>query len=114
MEITLESAKVNRRITSENMIIAGIVVNALFSSILMFFVSNSFSPKVHSVIWWLLGNLQVYKISNVVIPGIILLVGLLETCFNTLTEVPPRNIDDGAKIILGLLIFDFEGIGLML
>jgi len=54
-------ARVDRRLSPENMIISGVLVNALFSSLLMFLVSNSSSAKIHSVIWWLLGNTQVYK-----------------------------------------------------
>lgn len=58
-------ARINSRISPENMIIAGIIVNGFLSSILMFFVSNSSGGNIHSVIWWLLGNLQVYKVTPV-------------------------------------------------
>ncbi|MFH1783055.1 MAG: iron ABC transporter permease [Candidatus Omnitrophota bacterium] len=96
-----ELAKVNKRTSSENMIIAGIIVNALFSSILMFFVSNSFSPKIHSVIWWLLGNLQVYKLSNVIIPGIILLAGLFITQFYS-KELNAMSLGEEEALHLGV------------
>lgn len=54
-------ARVDNRLSSENMIISGILINALFSSILMFFISVSSGTRIHSIIWWLLGNTQVYK-----------------------------------------------------
>ena len=54
-------ARIENKLSTENMIISGIVVSALFSSLLMFFISNSGSTRVHSVIWWLLGNLQIFN-----------------------------------------------------
>ncbi|MFA4992122.1 MAG: iron ABC transporter permease [Candidatus Omnitrophota bacterium] len=68
-------ARVDKRILPENLIIAGILVNALFSGLLMFFVSNSSSAKIHSVIWWLLGNLQVYSPGQVLIAGAVVSAG---------------------------------------
>ncbi|MFH1854774.1 MAG: iron ABC transporter permease [Candidatus Omnitrophota bacterium] len=74
-------ASADRRLSPENMIISGILVNALFSSLLMFFVSNSSSAKVHSVIWWLLGNMQVYKGTQVVATLAIVASGLVAALF---------------------------------
>lgn len=70
-------AKIDGRMTSENMIIAGIVVNGFLSSILMFLISNSSSGNIHSVIWWLLGNLQAYKIAPVLTLFLASLAGFL-------------------------------------
>lgn len=70
-------AKIDGRMSPENMIIAGIIVNGLLSSILMFFVSNSSSGNIHSVIWWLLGNLQVYKIGPVLTLALAALAGFI-------------------------------------
>ena len=74
-------AKLDNRISPENMIISGILVNAFFSSLLMFFISNTSSAKAHSVIWWLLGNLQVYKGMPVVIVAGTVVFGFLVTVF---------------------------------
>ncbi|MBU4343217.1 MAG: iron ABC transporter permease [Candidatus Omnitrophica bacterium] len=74
-------AKLDSRISPENMIISGILVNAFFSSLLMFFISNASSAKAHSVIWWLLGNLQVYKGMPVVIVAGTVVFGFLVTVF---------------------------------
>ncbi|MFA5389599.1 MAG: iron ABC transporter permease [Candidatus Omnitrophota bacterium] len=70
-------AKIDNRMSPENMIIAGIIVNGLLSSVLMFFVSNSSSGNIRSVIWWLLGNLQVYEITPVLILAAVSLFGFL-------------------------------------
>lgn len=42
------------------LLLAGVIVNAALSSGLMFIVSTSASNELHSVIWWLLGNLQIF------------------------------------------------------
>ncbi|MDP8229968.1 MAG: iron ABC transporter permease [Candidatus Gorgyraea atricola] len=75
--IVYNIARSGNRLSTENMIIAGILVSALFSSLLMFFVSISSSAKVHSIMWWLLGNLQVYKGIHVAIVSGAVALGLL-------------------------------------
>lgn len=70
-------AKIDGRMSPENMIIAGIIVNGFLSSALMFFVSNSSSGNIHSAIWWLLGNLQVYKIGPVLTLALVSLAGFI-------------------------------------
>jgi iron complex transport system permease protein len=70
-------ARIDGRMSPENMIIAGIIVNGFLSSVLMFFVSNSSSGNIHSIVWWLLGNLQVYKITPVAVLALASLAGIL-------------------------------------
>jgi len=70
-------ARIDGRMSPENMIIAGIIVNGFLSSVLMFFVSNSSSGDIHSIVWWLLGNLQVYKIAPVAVLALASLAGFL-------------------------------------
>jgi iron complex transport system permease protein len=43
----------------ETMLLAGITVSAVLNSLLMFVVSVAPSQRLHDVVWWLLGNLQV-------------------------------------------------------
>ena len=43
----------------QTLLLSGVVVNAVLGSILMFVVSVAPSEKLHGVVWWLLGNLQV-------------------------------------------------------
>jgi iron complex transport system permease protein len=44
----------------QTLLLSGVVVSAVLGSVLMFVVSVTPSEKLHSVIWWLLGNLQVF------------------------------------------------------
>jgi iron complex transport system permease protein len=99
--IVCKLAKIDTRISPENMIIAGILVNALFSSILMFFVSNTSNAKMHSVIWWLLGNLQVYKLSQVIIVSMAGLAGFL-IAFIFSRELDAISLGEEEAVHLGI------------
>nr|NGX63924.1 putative ABC transporter permease protein [Candidatus Anoxychlamydiales bacterium] len=42
------------------LLLSGVIVSAVLGSILMFMVSISATENLHSVVWWLLGNLQIF------------------------------------------------------
>ena len=42
-----------------SLLLAGVVVGAVLSSLLMFLVTIAPPERIHNVIWWLLGNLQI-------------------------------------------------------
>lgn len=42
------------------LLLSGVIVSAMLGSILMFLVSQARAKDLHDVMWWLLGNLQVY------------------------------------------------------
>jgi iron complex transport system permease protein len=44
----------------QTLLLSGVVVSAVLGSILMFVVSVAPAEKLHSVVWWLLGNLQIF------------------------------------------------------
>ncbi len=94
-------ARMDRRLSPENMIISGILVNALFSSLLMFFISNSSSTKIHSIMWWLLGNLQAYKGIEILIVGIVVFVGFLITSIFS-KELNALSLGEEEAIHLGV------------
>ncbi len=43
----------------ETLLLAGVTLSAVLNSLLMFLVSIAPSDKLHGVVWWLLGNLQI-------------------------------------------------------
>ena len=94
-------ARMDKRLSPENMIISGILVNALFSSMLMFFISNSSSARIHSIIWWLLGNLQAYKGMQVLIVGIVVFAGFLITSIFS-KELNALSLGEEEAIHLGV------------
>ena len=44
----------------QTLLLSGVVVSAVLGSILMFVVSVAPAEKLHGVVWWLLGNLQIF------------------------------------------------------
>ena len=50
----------NGAVPMHTMLLSGVIVSAILGSALMFLVSASSSENLHSVMWWLLGNLQIF------------------------------------------------------
>lgn len=44
----------------QTLLLSGVVVGSVFGSILMFLVSLAPAEKLHNVMWWLMGNLQIF------------------------------------------------------
>ncbi|MFH1920306.1 MAG: iron ABC transporter permease [Planctomycetota bacterium] len=61
------------------LLLSGVMVNAVFGSMLMFLVSLSSSDELHNVIWWLLGNLQIFDWALLRAAAIVVGAGLLAT-----------------------------------
>jgi iron complex transport system permease protein len=61
------------------LLLSGVMVSAVFGSVLMFLVTLSTSDKLHNVIWWLLGNLQVFDWTLLQAAALVVAVGLLVT-----------------------------------
>lgn len=51
---------VSGRIPIQNLLLTGVIVGAVLSSISIFIVSFSQREEIHNVMWWLLGNLQIF------------------------------------------------------
>jgi len=73
-----------------SLILSGVIVSSIGSSILMFMVATASSEGLHSVIWWMLGNLQptsagLLSVCTVVIVGGIAGVWWFAADLNTLT-----------------------------
>jgi iron complex transport system permease protein len=58
------------------LLLAGVIVNAALSSVLMFIVSSSSSDELHNVIWWLLGNLQIFDWQLLQLVSVVILLCL--------------------------------------
>jgi iron complex transport system permease protein len=61
------------------LLLSGVMVNAVFGSLLMFLVSLSTSDKLHNVIWWLLGSLQILDWTLLPAPAIVVACGVAVT-----------------------------------
>lgn len=61
------------------LLLSGVMVNAVFGSLLMFLVSLSTSDALHNVIWWLLGSLQILDWDVLPAPAVVVACGLAVT-----------------------------------
>ncbi|MFH0965108.1 MAG: iron ABC transporter permease [Planctomycetota bacterium] len=74
----------------QTLLLSGVIVSAMLGSILMFLVSVSTAENLHDVIWWLLGNLQIFDwkllwaVATVVAAGTLVTV-LLARDLNAMT-----------------------------
>ena len=60
----------------QTLLLSGVVVSAVLGSILMFVVSVAPSEKLHGIVWWLLGNLQVFDSGLLRIVSAVIVAGL--------------------------------------
>lgn len=63
------------------LLLSGTVVSAAMGSILMYIISVSSSEQLHSVIWWLLGNLQILDLHLLKVVSFIVAVCIILTIF---------------------------------
>lgn len=56
----LALARIRNRTAPHTLILAGVVWSSLCGSVLMFLVSQSSAEGLHAVMWWFLGDLQVF------------------------------------------------------
>ena len=58
------------------LLLSGVIISAVFGSILMFIVSTYGTENLHNVIWWLLGNLQIFDWSLLRVASIVVICGV--------------------------------------
>lgn len=76
MFIVYNLAKINGKVTTQGLLLSGVIVGAVFSSLLLFFVSISPNEAMHGITWWLLGSLQVFDIKLLVAVAILIIIGI--------------------------------------
>lgn len=60
----------------QTLLLSGVVVSAVLGSILMFVVSVAPSEKLHGVVWWLLGSLQILDWGLLRVVSAVVAIGL--------------------------------------
>ncbi len=60
-----------------SLILSGVIVSAICSSVIMFLVSSASTEGLHNVIWWMLGSLQASDTSQQFFSGSLVAVALL-------------------------------------
>ncbi|MDD5166184.1 MAG: iron ABC transporter permease [Candidatus Omnitrophica bacterium] len=70
-------ARQNNKVPEQSLILSGVIISVALSAIMVFLVSISSNEVLHSITWWLWGNLQVYDIGLLVTVGIIVFSGII-------------------------------------
>lgn len=65
----------------QTLLLSGVIVSAVLGSILMFLISITSSENLHNVVWWLLGNLQIFDWGLLKVVSTVVVAGLLITIF---------------------------------
>jgi iron complex transport system permease protein len=74
-------AKTYAQVPIRTLILSGVVVGAVFSSIMMFLINISRNQRIHDILWWLLGNLQIFDLRLLLSVSVITVAGILICVF---------------------------------
>ncbi|PKN59751.1 MAG: iron ABC transporter permease [Deltaproteobacteria bacterium HGW-Deltaproteobacteria-11] len=67
---------------SNTLLLTGVIINAFFSAIIMFLIAMSSSDRLHSVFFWLMGDLSLAEGSEVLFTALFLLTGFIVMLFH--------------------------------
>ena len=81
--VVYRRSEVNGRIPIQNLLLTGVIVGAVLSSIVVFLVSFSDKEYLHSVMWWLLGNLQIFDMKLLLSVVIIVVTAVILAALNS-------------------------------
>lgn len=70
-------SQVSGRIPIQNLLLTGVIVGAVLSSVAIFIVSFSQKEAVHNVMWWLLGNLQIFEFKLLFSVALVVTIGVI-------------------------------------
>ncbi len=63
--------------SGNTLLLTGVIINAFFSALIMFAVSLSSSDRLHSVLFWLMGDLSMAEGNEATLVGMAMLLGFL-------------------------------------
>jgi iron complex transport system permease protein len=81
MLIVYNLAKIQGKVSTQGLLLSGVIVGAVFSSLLLFFVSISPNEAIHGITWWLLGSLQVTDIRLLIAISILIIIGIFAAIY---------------------------------
>ena len=70
-------AKTKKELHSTTLLLAGVIVNAFFSAVIMFLISISSSKELRSSIFWLMGDLSLAEWNEIILTGLFLMAGFV-------------------------------------
>jgi len=76
MFLVLNLSQINGRVSAQGLLLSGVIIGAIFSSLLLFFVSVSSNEAMHGITWWLLGSLQIFDFRILWLVAIMVVLGI--------------------------------------
>jgi iron complex transport system permease protein len=70
-------ARTNRELQSNTLLLAGVIVNAFFAAVIMFLVSVSSNTNLHSIMFWLMGDLSLVVGDDIPVIALFLVAGFV-------------------------------------
>ena len=65
----------NGRLDSNTLLLAGVIVNAFFSAVIMFFISISSNADLHNITFWLMGDISLADGNKIMLMSLFLAIG---------------------------------------
>ncbi len=94
-------AKQNHKITTQSLILCGVVISIALSGIVVFLVTFFDNKALHSLLWWLWGSLQVYDLKLLGTVSAIVTIGILLIYFLA-QDLNALSFDEESAIHLGI------------
>jgi len=69
-------ANMGGKLSIYSLILSGVIVSSVCSSMLMFLISMAPDTGLHGVIWWMLGNLETYSRPLLALSSVVIAVGV--------------------------------------
>ena len=70
-------AKTKNELQSTTLLLAGVIVNAFFSAVIMFLISTASDKSLHNAMFWLMGDLSLAEWREIALTGLFLLLGFI-------------------------------------
>ena len=70
-------AKTGKELQSNTLLLAGVIVNAFFSAVIMFLISTSRNADLHNIMFWLMGDLSLATSGEIVLTSLFLIAGFI-------------------------------------
>ncbi len=94
-------ARQGGKIAVQSLILSGVIIAIALSGIVMFLISISSNQALHSMIWWLLGNLQIYEPKLLLVVGSVVILGII-SIFTLSQDLNAISIGEEEAMHLGI------------
>jgi iron complex transport system permease protein len=70
-------ARTKNELHSTTLLLAGVIVNAFFSAVIMFLITTASDKSLHNAMFWLMGDLSLAEWREIIMAGLFLIFGFL-------------------------------------